>query len=621
MDKVNLYAPIEKTDEELRMVYGYASTEAIDSQGEIVEKEALAEALTDYMKYANIREMHQPSAVGKTKQANLDKKGLYISVKVVDDNAWKKVKEGVYNGFSIGGRVLQMVDNKITNLKLAEISLVDRPANPEAVFDVYKVDEAEIEKKEEKIEKLQEEVKEMKKSLWDVSFLVDTALNLYQYICSEEYEGEPQPELKTALETIKGAIATELAEAEDYPEVVVMAVELAQKTIDLHKQAEQKCVAGKDAKTPDHGTFTVKPLKDQAINDEGKIVKQEDQKVVPQSEQVVPIEGTSEVKPAAEQPVTEEGVVVKPAINPEVETPIVVEEQPVALIVEAPVEEKVIETPVVVEEPVIEPEKTAMEKVAIELEALKMPSEELITELLKAEGTEVSDKTIGVLKFELAGKIVEKVSEQMATQKDLDLAKNDAEKAQKEVGIIVADKKGQFDGVNEAILKLEEVLKSTSKEVVTLPASQVSPESPAEVENPALTLLRQAIALLTSQSTGGQKTPKQVAQQAAHQEGAVGAGVVINNGKSDKSEDLVKMETELTNLKEQLKKLADQPMPVKVKTSYTVVEKFEDMSGELGKAEARSDELVIELAKDPNNQALIKEAGELGTKIMALKRA
>ena len=124
------------------MVYGYASTESLDSQNEIVKKSALQNALEDYMKYANIREMHQPSAVGKTKQANLDKKGLYIAVKVVDDKAWEKVKEGVYNGFSIGGRVLQQIDNEITDLKLSEISLVDRPANPDAVFD-YDLNEKE----------------------------------------------------------------------------------------------------------------------------------------------------------------------------------------------------------------------------------------------------------------------------------------------------------------------------------------------------------------------------------------------------------------------------------------------------------------------------------------------
>ena len=60
---------------------------------------------------------------------------------MVDDDAWAKVKEGVYKGLSIGGRVTARdAINKalITGVELTEISLVDRPANPEALIDPYK---------------------------------------------------------------------------------------------------------------------------------------------------------------------------------------------------------------------------------------------------------------------------------------------------------------------------------------------------------------------------------------------------------------------------------------------------------------------------------------------------
>jgi phage head maturation protease len=138
---MKIYLPIAKVDAASRMVYGYASTEARDDQGEIVKREALADALGDYMKFGNIREMHQLSAVGKAKNAEVDDKGLYLGAKVVDDRAWDKVMEGVYSGFSIGGKVLERAagDSKTINkLRLDEISLVDRPANPEAVFDCWK---------------------------------------------------------------------------------------------------------------------------------------------------------------------------------------------------------------------------------------------------------------------------------------------------------------------------------------------------------------------------------------------------------------------------------------------------------------------------------------------------
>lgn len=135
---LSLHVPISKLDEELRMVYGYASTPDLDSHGERITVEALEQALPGYMQFANIREMHQPSAVGKTKQAHVDEGGMYIQAKIVDDVAWAKVKEGVYSAFSIGGFVNKRKGETITDLELVEISLVDRPANPNARIDIWK---------------------------------------------------------------------------------------------------------------------------------------------------------------------------------------------------------------------------------------------------------------------------------------------------------------------------------------------------------------------------------------------------------------------------------------------------------------------------------------------------
>lgn len=138
---MKFYAAFAKRDDAQRLVYGYASTEALDSHGEIVTRGALQEALPDFMRFANIREMHQPSAVGRAEEASIDDKGLYLAARIVDDEAWEKVAAGVYNGFSIAGRVTArdpMQKHVITGCTLSEISLVDRPANPEAVFDLIK---------------------------------------------------------------------------------------------------------------------------------------------------------------------------------------------------------------------------------------------------------------------------------------------------------------------------------------------------------------------------------------------------------------------------------------------------------------------------------------------------
>jgi phage head maturation protease len=141
---MKLFAKITKIDEAEQMVFGYASTEALDSQGEVVKREALEAALPDYMRFANIREMHQPSAVGVATEAGLDDTGLYLAAKIVDPVAWEKVTQGVYKGFSIGGRVKtrdRAQKHVITGVTLSEISLVDRPANPEAVFTMYKAED------------------------------------------------------------------------------------------------------------------------------------------------------------------------------------------------------------------------------------------------------------------------------------------------------------------------------------------------------------------------------------------------------------------------------------------------------------------------------------------------
>jgi HK97 family phage prohead protease len=138
---MRLYGSIQKVDSEQRTVAGYASTEAVDAAGEIVLKSAIEAALDDYMEFANVREMHQLSAVGITEEANVDEKGLYIAARITDDVAWGKVKSGTYKGFSIAGKTLARdPDNKkiITKILLTEISLVDRPSNPEARFDVWK---------------------------------------------------------------------------------------------------------------------------------------------------------------------------------------------------------------------------------------------------------------------------------------------------------------------------------------------------------------------------------------------------------------------------------------------------------------------------------------------------
>lgn len=242
---MNLYASFTKADEETRMVYGYASTEALDSQGERVSREAIEEALPDYMKFANIREMHTNSAVGKTHEATVDDNGLFIGVKVVDESAWQKVKEGVYNGFSIGGKKLIKIGDTITKMKLSEISLVDRPANPEAVFQMFKGEDMADEIIEEVVEKSNDEL-DVKKGLYSVSWLADiiNTLSALQENTEDEREWEQDgstipDELKAQIKALGGIlsamVAEEVAEIVNEPEAESEIIELSEASADVAK--------------------------------------------------------------------------------------------------------------------------------------------------------------------------------------------------------------------------------------------------------------------------------------------------------------------------------------------------------------------------------------------------
>lgn len=154
-----LYAEIAKMeaqDDGTVKVWGYASSEAVDSDGEIIAAEAMKAAIPDYMKFGAVREMHGSNAAGTAIEINVEDDGrTFFGAHIVDPVAVTKVKTGVYKGFSIGGSVTardELNKSQITGLKLTEISLVDRPANPDAVFTCYKADKPKDDEEADKAE-------------------------------------------------------------------------------------------------------------------------------------------------------------------------------------------------------------------------------------------------------------------------------------------------------------------------------------------------------------------------------------------------------------------------------------------------------------------------------------
>ena len=171
-DKVRLSMPFGKVDQERRTVSGFASLDNVDKQMDIVTTEASMAAFAKFR--GNIREMHQPSAVGKMISFKEEKyfdpeskkfyKGVYVSTYISKgaQNAWEKVLDGTYTGFSIGGRMNkwddafdEKLDQPIRIIKdydLIELSLVDSPANQFAsIMSVEKVDGIDIVKGDETV--------------------------------------------------------------------------------------------------------------------------------------------------------------------------------------------------------------------------------------------------------------------------------------------------------------------------------------------------------------------------------------------------------------------------------------------------------------------------------------
>ena len=183
---------VNENDDGTLTVSGIASSESIDSDGEIILADAIKNSIGDYMKFGGtgaLREMHQNIAAGTTLSMKVSDDGkTEIEAHVVDPVSVKKVLAGVLKGFSIGGKVTKRSGqnrNIIEALKLTEVSLVDRPANPDAMITLYKADTIGDEPEDDEVEVKEtgtpERTEEVAKSLYCIADLA-SVLNHAKYV-------------------------------------------------------------------------------------------------------------------------------------------------------------------------------------------------------------------------------------------------------------------------------------------------------------------------------------------------------------------------------------------------------------------------------------------------------
>jgi hypothetical protein len=144
------------------LVYGKATDDTLDIDQQICDPVWLDNAMPEWFKTGgNIREQHSNIAAGVAKEYEKRADGHYIHALVVDPVSVKKVDTGVLKGFSIGIKNPRVVrdqkaaNGRIIDGKIVEVSLVDRPANPNCQLVLAKSAEGESEmsKVEELIEK------------------------------------------------------------------------------------------------------------------------------------------------------------------------------------------------------------------------------------------------------------------------------------------------------------------------------------------------------------------------------------------------------------------------------------------------------------------------------------
>jgi hypothetical protein len=149
IEALNFRLPIMKVDKEKREIVGVATAEILDVQGEIVDYATAKSAFEKWR--GNIREMHQPKAVGKKVSVDFDDANKqiivtsYISKGAAD--TWEKICDGTLSDYSIGAMGVRKAEkngdqavSRVYLTRMGELSVVDAGALPGSTFEIVKMD-------------------------------------------------------------------------------------------------------------------------------------------------------------------------------------------------------------------------------------------------------------------------------------------------------------------------------------------------------------------------------------------------------------------------------------------------------------------------------------------------
>ena len=150
------------------VIGGYASIEMVDKQNDLITLDALGEAVGKYMKitkFRNVMTNHSNVQVGevipqyrdksgKLWKTEVDDVGFFVVIKMREDiekakEVGREIRDGTLRSFSIGGQALEKKKksheeygdyNEISKLELHEVTICEKGINPEAKFDILKME-------------------------------------------------------------------------------------------------------------------------------------------------------------------------------------------------------------------------------------------------------------------------------------------------------------------------------------------------------------------------------------------------------------------------------------------------------------------------------------------------
>lgn len=226
------------------VIGGYASIEMVDKQNDLITLGALQEAVSKYMKitkFRNVMTNHSNVQVGevipnyrdksgKLWKTEVDDVGFFVVIKMREDiekakEVGREIRDGSLRSFSIGGQALEKKKkthkeygeyNEISKLELHEVTICEKGINPEAKFDILK-----MEKGNDKMNAISKALEELNKTL-------DEANSAYnnEKVQKMEYLELLTDDLKHNKATIKDAIMHDmentigLVEPEPYRQAV-----------------------------------------------------------------------------------------------------------------------------------------------------------------------------------------------------------------------------------------------------------------------------------------------------------------------------------------------------------------------------------------------------------------